>query len=83
MSKLIIDQSSWTVYQDSVRDSIDGSIQVTVEFADVMDRNGAYHWDGAWRVRLNGKHVKTFKGETAWSDAQRLADDIYRKELHK
>jgi hypothetical protein len=33
-------------------------------------------------VRVNGKVVKKFKGETAWSDAERHATDLVLKAVY-
>ena len=33
-------------------------------------------------VTLNGRIVKAFKGETAWSDAERWAEDKHYAELY-
>lgn len=53
---------------------------VTVELRDVVERsdNGVVigRWrSGAYRVTAPGKRTKVFIGETAWSDADRLAYD--------
>lgn len=29
-----------------------------------------------WRVSVTGQRVKTFRGEFAWADAQRYANDV-------
>lgn len=33
-------------------------------------------------VKRNGKVVKRFRGETAWSDAERYASDLMFKEVY-
>lgn len=52
---------------------------VTVENRDVVERYNDGHiarWpSGAYRVKGPGKPTKVFIGETAWSDADRLAYD--------
>lgn len=51
-----------------------------IERADLKDtRTGDTFTDGARRVvsLVEGFRTKTFKGETAWNDAQRYADDLY------
>lgn len=50
---------------------------VTIERNDLIDERGNVFNDGAYRVKKDGRTVKTFKGETAWSDAARLANDLY------
>lgn len=50
---------------------------VEVEVRDLIDNHGNVWPDGAYRVKKDGTTVKTFKGETAWSDAGRLANDLY------
>ena len=41
-------------------------------------RNGAQHVEGPnVNARRKGSKGRPFIGETAWSDAQRLADDLY------
>lgn len=34
-------------------------------------------------VRKAGKVIKKFRGETAWSDAERFAWDLYAKDLRE
>jgi hypothetical protein len=56
-----------------------------VEVADALDtKTGTVYTDGAYRVVRNGKPAKKgkggtvpFYGETAWSDAERLASDLF------
>lgn len=50
---------------------------IDIEACDLIDRYGKVWLEGAWRVRWNGKIRKTFKGETAFNDATRLANDLY------
>ena len=66
---------------DETRD-IDGVILV-LENADLTDERGRVHQDGAWRVKVDGKVRKTFKGETAWSDSLRLYGDVRYEILRK
>lgn len=54
---------------------------VITETATLRDtRSGTEYREGAYRVRvvptLAGHRGKTFRGETAWSDAARYAGDI-------
>ncbi len=53
--------------------------EVTIEVCDLIETNGMgtqTRWtDGAHRVKAPGKRARTFKGETAWMDAERLAGD--------
>lgn len=51
-----------------------------VETATLVDTRGGYRYDrGAYRVtsKVPGIRTKTFRGESAWSDAARYADDVY------
>lgn len=53
-----------------------------IEEATLIDtRTGDRFTDGAQRVRMlksvEGFKTKTFKGEMAWSDADRYANDVY------
>lgn len=50
---------------------------VEVEVADLIDGTGHVWAEGAYRVKYNGKVRKTFKGETAWADGARLANELY------
>ena len=53
----------------------------TVETATLVDERGGYRYDrGAYRVRskLPAVRTKTFKGETAWTDAASYAIDLTR-----
>jgi len=57
---------------------------ITVQCADLVDtRNGHVYRAGAYRVLVHGKPIRgkggtvPFKGETAWSDADRKASDLY------
>jgi hypothetical protein len=59
-----------------------------VETADLTDtRTGHVYREGAYRVRfprkVEGFRAKTFYGETAWSDAERLARDALFAERRK
>jgi len=71
-------QGSWVNDADIFGES------VVVQYADLLDtRNGDIFRQGAFRVLVDGKPVKgkggsiPFFGETAWSDAERLARDLY------
>jgi hypothetical protein len=50
-------------------------VVIALEVTDLIDNRGRVFDEGAWRVKVDGKVRKTFKGETAWSDAQRLYND--------
>jgi hypothetical protein len=63
---------------------------VIIESADALDtRTGIVYGEGAMRVRVNGKAPRgkggtvPFYGETAWSDAQRLAEDLRLVEMNE
>lgn len=54
---------------------------VITETATLVDSQGGYRYAaGAYRVRFEGPNpkprAKTFRGETAWSDAERYAGDM-------
>ena len=61
----------------------EGTIAATLQIGELVDtRTGNVYPDGAHKVTLP-RHVrdlgfrsKTFKGETAWSDAERLINDV-------
>lgn len=61
-----------------------------IESADLVDtRSGHVYQDGAMRVTVDGKPAvrgkggtTPFKGETAWSDADRLASDLVINERY-
>lgn len=55
------------------------SYGVVIYVANLIDSNGNVFADGAYKVEHDGKRLKTFKGETAWSDAERLAYDTVTK----
>lgn len=64
------------------RDS-DGNLLATLSIGELTDtRTGRVYPDGAHKVILTrsardlGFRSKTFKGETAWSDAERLIHDV-------
>jgi hypothetical protein len=66
-------------------------ITLVVEVADLRDTQGGHvYTDGAYRVRKVGKgenlatrfRAKTFKGETAWSDAERYFGDWCTAVVH-
>lgn len=50
-------------------------VLVQLEVTDLIDERGRVFDQGAWRVKKDGKVLKTFKGETAWSDSLRLYND--------
>ena len=52
---------------------------IVVMVADLVDSRGNVWRDGAYKVEHNGKKVKAWKGETAWSDAERYAYDLVMK----
>lgn len=60
------------------------TVSVITEASDIVDTsdNHRRYEDGAMRVRATrtvpGKHSKTFWGETAWSWAENLHDDMVR-----
>lgn len=83
--------SPWTQVQSAIVETFDGSDIVTVirEVADIKDTRGGWTYErGAERVSAKtedgktyrGKHVtgarKTFYGELAWSNAERLFGDL-------
>lgn len=61
-----------------------------LEYADLRDtRNDTVYSDGAYRVTLNGRPAKIgkggsvpFKGESAWSDGERLYGDLVSAARH-
>lgn len=71
---------SWhTAFHMSFTNDDDSTSSVTVEIADCRDqRGGRTYTDGTFRVTLRnitGMRSKTYYGESAWSNAQRLAND--------
>lgn len=63
-------------------DSECGSVTVTIEVGDLIDEHEVTWREGAYRVRSvcaqSGKsyeRTRTWRGETAWMDAQREFDD--------
>jgi hypothetical protein len=64
----------WAIDEVYVNDEHD--IKLTLMVTDLIDHHGNVFRDGAWQVKDHGKVVKTFKGETAWSDALRLFGDL-------
>jgi len=64
------------------------TVHVTLEVGDYTTPDGYHHVDGVYRVtarhtdgrpyrgRVYFGRRKTFKGETAWMDGERLFDDI-------
>lgn len=57
-------------------------VNVITESATLKDTRGGYEYrQGAWRVRVEGDlpdkpRTRTFKGESAWSAAERWAGDL-------
>lgn len=59
------------------------NVTVTRSVADLQEVGHGVWREGAWKVTakytLSGKsyrRARTFKGETAWADSQRMFDDI-------
>lgn len=82
MARYVIDGSFDT--KDTTTINGDGFVAtITTETADLVDTRGGYRYhQGAFRVRVRCEPVqdgqpktKTFKGETAWSAAERYAED--------
>lgn len=48
---------------------------IVVEATDLVDHRGRVYDEGAYHVKLDGKVLRTFKGETAWMSADRLVRD--------
>lgn len=77
MSNYTILTNTWT----AERTADEAGSTVTLECADLQDGHGRLFTDGAYRVKVDGKAVKgkggthPFKGESAWSDGERLFDD--------
>ena len=62
-----------------IRDCGRELVVATIEAGDLVDtRTGVSYEDGARKVRSHIQQIpgKTFRGESAWSDARRYADDI-------
>lgn len=61
----------------------DDGTEILTEVSDVRESNGNIWHDGAHRVSVNGPgkpagfRRKNFIGETAWMDAERLANDLF------
>lgn len=76
---------SWrTAFHETVtNDEDDSTSSVTVDIADCRDqRGGRTYTDGTFRVTLKnvtGMRSKTFYGEMAWANAQRLASDAMNR----
>lgn len=54
---------------------------VTVYTGDLVTPDGYRHTQGLWKVvfaKSLGLRAKTFKGESAWSNAQRYVNDSLR-----
>ena len=63
------------------RDQDKPRVLVVLESADIHSRDGWDYQDGAYRVRAtvggrSYRRARTFYGETAWMDGQRLFGDI-------
>ncbi len=75
---------SWKVKGDWVVES--DAHGVTVESGGMTQFNGKgteVAWpDSAYRVKVEGKPTKVFKGECAWSDADRFANDARLKVMY-
>ena len=71
----------WALDREQTVQGESGKWTIITEQADMLDaRNrGVTMSGGAYRVRVEGPgpapRTKTFLGETAWSDAERLAQD--------
>jgi len=82
---------SWRVVESKVfyvgGNTEDHAIELVHEVADMRDTQGGYEYsDGMHRVyathlisQKSAKRVKTFYGELAWSNAERLYGDIYHE----
>jgi hypothetical protein len=74
-------QGPWRrISSTSITVGFDEKVIGYIERADLLDtRTGDTYEDGARRVRslVEGFRSKTFKGETAWSDARRYSDDLH------
>lgn len=75
-------EGPWVKLEDVVlNDGYAGDTYVLgkVEAATLVDTRGGYRYErGAIRVvaKVQGVRTKTFKGEMAWADAARYADDM-------
>lgn len=63
--------------------------EFVVQCADLVDERGTVFREGAWRVLDFDRHpvkgkggTHPFKGETAWSDAERKASDLHFEQLY-
>jgi hypothetical protein len=71
----------WSVNTTSTFDHDDATSTLTVETTDLRDtRSGTVYREGAYRVQVvstvsGAPRTKVFKGETAWSQAERYAED--------
>ena len=55
---------------------------VELQVCDLIESEQRVWSEGAWRVRGAGLRTRTFKGESAWSDARRWFGDVtYRRQL--
>lgn len=54
--------------------TVDG-VDCTQWVCDLVDDRGYIFYEGAWKVKIGNRRAKTFKGETAWSDADRYLSD--------
>lgn len=79
--------SDWYRSFDSIDYAV-GDIVIIIEDADLRDKqNGKVYEGGASRVRVEGPgpkvRPKVFFGESAWSDAERYASDLFFDQRHK
>lgn len=70
----------WVLDREQTVQGDSGEWTIITEQADMLDTKlGTTYIGGAYRVRVEGPgpapRTKTFLGETAWSDAERLAYD--------
>jgi hypothetical protein len=70
-----------TVEPTFARDADKPEVVVVLESADIHSRDGWDYQDGAYRVKATAggrsyRRARTFYGETAWMDGERLFGDI-------
>lgn len=79
--------SGWVVVNKTAEVTQDGeTVTLTRAYAKLTDTRGRWVYDqGAWKVTARYDdgtsfvRAKTFKGETAWNDSERLYDDLVWK----
>lgn len=87
MSKRYTATSEWRMRDQRLaapffaRNADNPRVLVTLESADIHSADGWDYDDGAYRVRSEAggksyRRAKTFYGETAWMDGQRMFNDI-------